>query len=406
MQNIDTIRRQRINGPEVFDYDPFTLDFPALCLHCLPPPPTLHSSTPIPNSQSWSISPPDDVQYNALRTHFSSVFRKHHNAIAIATTAPEDDLSYPPPPDHLLQHNDPTSRVAEAELAAADLESRISTHLHDVFAAWTSLTAHKRSEIWFLEFARSVGRKALEIEKIKKEKELLQQANSHLKLQNDELSRLQQPREFRLVPPQTVAIEPEILNSLAERGLGPDYTQPSVGYSITDRTVHLDTMIERVIGRWKRVVKETRGGSQVGMAGQRSLSGDSLLSPDSGAHLNISTSNPTPRPLSPIPATDSAYTSTNSNRFAKEPQPPPTIDRPGSIGSDQDADADADMEEDDSYELTALHGQIAPEAPMAAQGFRITNGRSQKGSGNTNHNGNGTGMEGIETVQGYVRINA
>ncbi|TVY38255.1 hypothetical protein LSUB1_G006163, partial [Lachnellula subtilissima] len=193
--------KKNIEGPTIFDYDPLSLDFPALCLHCLPPPPTLYQSTPLPNSSSWSILPPDDHQYQALRSHFSSEFHRWRVSCAIANTIQPDDLSYPPPPHLFADVDDPAEMAQRAEASASDLESRISEHLHSAFAHWNGLSAQKRQEIWMLEFARSVGKKSQDIEKLKKEKEFILQEATHLKQQVDELSRLQQPREFRLVGP-------------------------------------------------------------------------------------------------------------------------------------------------------------------------------------------------------------
>jgi hypothetical protein len=363
----------------------------------------LHASTPIPNPQSWTIAPPDDPQYDGLRAHFSSAFHNHRNSLAIATITPHDDLSYPPPSQHTLSaYEDPASVTARAEADATELESKISDHLHAVFAAWTSHSLPKRTEIWTLELARSVGRKSSEIKTLKKEKELTQQENAHLRLQNEELSRLQQPREFRLVPPQTVPFGEELMNHLGDIAL---HANKTVGFTVLDRNLHLDTLIERAIGRWKDVVREARGGGtqpgQGGMAAQRSLSGESLITPEHGTHLNVNSNSNCS--LSPNHTANHMNPNPNSNR-----EVPPITNGIDSIGSDQDADADADMEEDDSYvEMTDInHGQRAPEAPMAqsGQGFRLTNGNvaGQK-PGGTN-----SGMEGIENqvVQGYVRIGA
>lgn len=219
--------------------------------------------------------------------------------------------------------------------------------------------------------ARSVGRKSSELERVKKEKDLLLQTNAHLKLQNDELSRLQQPREFRIVPPQTIPIAPELMSALAEGGLNPDPGTKTVGFTLMDRSMHLDTVIDRVIGRWKGVVSEARGVARPGMAQQRSLDGEPLLTPHSKAAARANERN--------------------------------------SIESDQDVDidADADMEEDDSYggDHTSLGhtGQNIDSVKTNIESTRI--GARNKSNGNVN-GVSSMGMEGIETVQGYVRIGA
>ncbi len=351
-----------------------SIDFPALTLHCLPPPPTLYSSTPVGTPTSWSIQPPDDTQYQALREHFSTVFHNWRIACAIATTAPKDDLSYPPPPANFDDASDVAQR-AEAE--ATELEAKISEHLHRVFAQWNSLPQAKRSEIWVLELARSVGRKSEEVKTLKREKEYSIQEKADLKHQVDELSRLQYPKEFKVLAPSTIPIDGQLMNELGERGV----QNNGIGFILMDRNIHIDAVVERAIGRWKDVVKEARGGG--GLAGQRSLSGESCIPP-------IST-NITPNPSININHTNPVIVNDNP------------VQANGDMGSDQDADAD--MEEDETYEMTDAPSR-APDCAIpgssstpAAANFRLGNG-SVGGS-----NGRMEGMEN-QVVQGYVRIGA
>jgi hypothetical protein len=355
------------------DYDPLTFDFPSLVLHCLPPPPTLYQSHPLPTTTSWSILPPNDQQYEALRKHFSGEIHRWRVSCAIASTAPQDDLSYPP--RSLFNHfDDPNEVVERAEAAAVDLESKISNHVHEIYKHWTSLTESRRSELWTLELARSVGRKSENVRTLKEEKELAQQEAAHLRLQVDELSRLQHPREFRLEPPKTLPLDSKMISELTEAHM----THPSIGFNLTDRNLHLDDAVERVISRWKGVVKEARGG-------QRSLSGENTHTPPSAL---------------PKPSQGHAQ-DLNQNHG-----PHRSIKNGTDMGSDQDAECDADMEENDSFvemgNTSHIEGQRMPSAPMTqATNFRLSNG-------NTNGNVNSV-MEGIENqtcVQGYVRIGA
>ncbi|KAH7410690.1 hypothetical protein BKA64DRAFT_617454 [Cadophora sp. MPI-SDFR-AT-0126] len=355
--------KQRIDGPSIFDYDPLALDFPALTLRCLPPPPTLYQSTPIPSTTSWSILPPDETQYHALIEHFSSAFHSWHVSVAFANTAPTEDLSYPPP-EMLPGHEDPTEIAQRAEAAATELEAKVSQHLHNVFTHWSSLPQAKRNEIWTLELARGVGRKSEEIDTLKKERDFHKQETAHLRQQVDELSRLQHPREFKLQPPSTIPFDQSLMRVMSDQGM---HTLLK-GFEITDRHVHLDVLIERVIGRWKGIVREARGnGIGAGLAAQRSLSAGS----------------------------SNSATMDSSNLMS-----PSNHDMDG-MGSDADADADADMEDDDSYVDMNMSTNDSHSQPSGSAGFRLSN------------NGNGdrglsTGMEGLENavVQGYVRIGA
>ena len=393
--------RQRIEGPSIFDYDPLSLDFPALTLHCLPPPPTLFQSTQVATSASWSIHPPDERQYQALRAHFASEFNRWRRACQIATTAPRDDLSYPPPASG-SNHDDPLEKAQQAEASAAELEIKVSDHLNNVFAHWSSsLGPSKRSEIWNLELARSIGRKSEENKKIKKEKEFAMQEIEHLKSQGDELSRLQHPREFKIVPPRTVPIDGEFMAHLANLGL----TLPSVGFSPLDRSVHLDTAIERAINRWKVVVRESRGGG--GMAGQRSLSGDSTTA-SLPAQLSLASAKSSSTPISPANHTTTQTPTINMTMDQPERTNSTLTDNTmdaDAMGSDADADADADMEEDESF----VEMSDAPQQTLATN-FRLANGNTTGANGGSNGNGGGqqvNRMNGMgEMVQGYVRIGA
>jgi hypothetical protein len=225
---------------------------------------------------------------------------------------------------------------------------------------------------------------------MKKEKELSQQEAEHLRMQVDELSRLQHPREFRLVPPTTIPFDRRFLNDMGEKGLN----QKKVGWDVVDRNQHVDAVVERAIGRWKGIVKEAREGA--GMAGQRTLSGESAPASAASASRPIITTN-----------TATNNNNSNPNNMNMNMNMNHTTNGTDAIGSDQDADADADMEEDDSYvEMTDAPSQRAPEAPMVgAANFRLMNGNpsGQQGGGST------VRMEGMENqtiVQGYVRIGA
>lgn len=417
----------RIEGPPIFDYDPLTLDFPALCLHCLPPPPTLFQTIPLPTSTSWSINPPDDQQYQALRSHFSAAFHKWRVSCAIATTATSDDLSYPPPQSLFEGLDDPSEIARKAEASASEQEQRISEHLHAAFAHWNSLPQNKRQEIWMLEFARSVGRKSEEIQKLKKEKEFNQQETQHLKQQVDEMSRLQHPREFKLVSPTTLAVTSELMNEMGELGL----KYKGIGFDLMDRHVHLDTVIERAIGRWRDVVKGARGGGN-GLAGQRSLSGEQSLpqsatAPAAVADMsgpstsqqnftanssqtqnqnNLNHNHNQTHSRNPSTNSNSNPTTNGNTQPPQQQQLPPAIQTNGithtDMGSDPDADADADMDDDDSFIEMADAPHHQNQNHTQGANFRLANGQ-------TNGNGGGRGgMEGIESqvVSGYVRIGA
>ncbi|KAI1814240.1 hypothetical protein GGS20DRAFT_549607 [Poronia punctata] len=305
-----------------FDFEPLALDFPALTLQCLKAPPTLFSSTPHPNSTSWSIQPPGQKQYEALQMYFQEEFRKWRVSCATATTTSSDDLTYPPSDTHFPR--DMREGVKKAERNAALLEKQVNEHLQSTYHVWEQLSPQRRNELWGLELARSVGRRQKELEKLKEVHYATNQENTNLKIQIDHLNRLQQPREFRIVPPATIPIEESIMNYLLSLGAG---GKRGVGFTVDERHVDLGTMVTRAIDRWKTVVVASRGS---GMGGQKPLDQPTSTTPVSAtAPIALP---PHHRP--PLLATA------------------PSSSTPASVAVDEetsDLDADAEMDEESSF---------------------------------------------------------
>ncbi|KAK8158044.1 hypothetical protein IWX90DRAFT_358404, partial [Phyllosticta citrichinensis] len=103
----------RSSGLNLFDFDPFTLSFPSLCLHILPAPATLFSPSPFPTNESWSITPPGQKQFEALQKNVRDRFVQRQR--------------------HL------------------QLYGNTATH-------WKSMPEKQRQEIWTLEILRSYTR--------------------------------------------------------------------------------------------------------------------------------------------------------------------------------------------------------------------------------------------------------
>lgn len=156
-----------------FEFEPLALDFPALTLQCLQPPPTLFSSTQHPTTTSWSISPPDHQQYEALRTYFAEEFRKWRITCETVTTAVNEDLQYPPSSTVFKCE---AQEAAHRGLKVAEtLERQVDNHLQTTFTIWEGLPAERRNELWVLELARSVGKKQHEMDKLKETQHKLRQ---------------------------------------------------------------------------------------------------------------------------------------------------------------------------------------------------------------------------------------
>lgn len=180
----------------------------------------------------------------------------------------------------------------------------------------------------------------------------------------------------------------------------------SVGWSLVDRNVHIDEVVERAIGRWKEVVKEARRGrpgSAGRLSGQFSLGGEPISSTRSPLQQN---------PIQP------AQSPNRPSANQRNVQMTNGLEEMGS-DPDADADADADMEEDNSFvemaDAPLASGQRGQEAAMAqAANFRLANGyggstphqqQQQQGGGGRR----GPVIESMENqtcVGGYVRIGA
>lgn len=327
-----------------FDFDPLALDFPALTLQCLQAPPTLFSSTPHPTSTSWSIQPPAQKQFDALKTWFQEEFRKWKVACAAATTASSDDLTYPPSQTHAPL--DLRESVKKAEKAAANLEKQVSEHLQSTYAVWDQLMPQRRSELWTLELARSVGRRQKEVDKFKESQHYLRQESVNLKSQIDQLNHLQQPREFRVMPPATVPFNPSIVSYCLEFGMkGPQ----AVGLNLDDRHVDLTTLVSRAIERWKNVIVSSRGS---GMSSQRPLEQPTPTPATANAASPDSPAVAQPKPAASLqaqPRHAAAAPGATPSNDVRANTTPTTTASVASVANDDnsDQDADAEMEEDD-----------------------------------------------------------
>lgn len=210
-----------------------------------------------------------------------------------------------------------------------------------------SLPPPNRAELWKLELARAVGQKDQQIISLNEKLEASTQENQHLRQQVEYLSRCQQPREFQMRPPSTMHIGKRTAVELAEMGL----RGGSVGWRLSDPDENLQKRIESAVGRWREVVRSSRGGA---MQGQRSLSGQLQNGQPGGAGDDMD------------------------------------------VDADGDADADADAD-DEHYAGAQIQEQLsqgssrAPEAPMGA--YAHNPGAVRNNGGMQMQQGNNGGMQ-------------
>lgn len=310
-----------LNGP--LDYDPLTLDFSALCLHCLPAPPTLYQTAPIASPNSWSVEPPDYTQRDALVNHFQGEFKRWRLSTMIAERRESEEST---------ESNDYTAAYQEQSRVQ---EEAIMSHIKAAFAHWNTLAAATRVAHWRLELARSIGRKASLLKQMKENQLFLAQENAHLRAQVEQLSRLQSPREFRISGPKTYPISPETMHNINEIGL----MGAAFGFELSERKEDMSALISKAIARWKAVVQSSRG-----MPGQKRLD-----------------------PMNPqeVPHSAHALPAVLSNEDA-----------------DGEGERDVDMEADDTY-TGMSNGTAAARAPGVQMG--LADGPTRYGSNNGLH---------------------
>ncbi|KAH7175573.1 hypothetical protein EDB81DRAFT_12228 [Dactylonectria macrodidyma] len=385
-----------------FDFDPLSLDFPALTLQCLQPPPTLFSSTQHPTSTSWSVQSPGQREFDALRSYFQSEFRTWKLTCTSATASAVEESTHPP---NMGPYRDAGEAVRNAEKTAEHLEAQVDEHLQSAYTVWESLSVQRQQELWILELARGVGRKHKETEKMKQEQHRLKQDNANLKSQIEQLSQLQQPREFKISQPMNVPMEREVLNVLLERGVR---SGQSLGAGLGDPRLELSAIVSKSIERWKNVIISTRA-STAGMNAQRSL--DQTAQPAAGAAVNgnalatpqVQVAAPaTPQVQTPQPPAQPQQQSQpaqqqkqqkqkqqKQQQQQQQQQPPPQLKRlsttstnggmsedsagsttttaPPSVEETSDQDADAEMEDDDSFAIMNPSPVKPPPPPMQQQ---------------------------------------
>jgi hypothetical protein len=313
------------------------------------------------------MSPPSEPQYDSLAAYFRDTFHAARVArTVLSSTSHPDDILY--------AHHAAPSLQATLNARAQEFEEKVTKHLHASFGYWMSLPPPNRMELWKLELARAVGEKDGRIAQLKSTVEAVQQENAHLRQQLEYLSRCQQPREFAMAPPQTVPIGKRVAVELGEMGL----RGASVGFQLADQEEGLQGRVERAVGRWRDIVRSSRG---VGMQGQRSLSGQQQPQTPQGQNQN-----------GQMNGGGQQQMNGGGDGNAED-----------DMDLDADGDVDAEADPDDESYGNQLHEQLqqaahVPEAPMMGGGYgnsQVQNQNQNRHNGNVNHNGeaqNGMGQ--------------
>lgn len=229
-----------------FEFDPLSLDFPALTLRCLEPPPTLFSSTQYPTPVSWAVHPPGDRELNALRECFNRRFGACH-ATHIALAA--DDMGTVSEFSTNKPDNDGDG-ATESGQGSEMLVTTMERHLQSAYAAWVALPTQKRQDLWVLELAREAGRRQKDFDNLMKERNQMKQEIAGLRVQINKSNHAQQREESQLPASGTMPVDLDLIAQAykhgAKDGLEVDLKDPCSG---------VNAMAANFIKKWDDVTK-------------------------------------------------------------------------------------------------------------------------------------------------------
>ncbi|KAI9818940.1 MAG: hypothetical protein M1827_007762 [Pycnora praestabilis] len=234
-----------------FDFNPYEMSFPALCLHCLPAPTTIFGIMPFGTSESYSPDPPGPTQFSALQANIRDRFVQWRR---FDRDIPEDKKDNNGYSDGWQRNaNDEDGHLIGA--GADEEEEKVIQHVIQAFNHWTFAPDKQKSENWRLEVVRAYARSEEKRKTIESDLQKAQQEINHLKAQVDTLSRCQQPREFFLHPPITIPL----LKDTAKQ-LDHEFGKDMAGWDY-----------DGLMQKWRAVIKDNRKTSLIGMAAQKPL---------------------------------------------------------------------------------------------------------------------------------------
>jgi len=241
-------------APTPFDFDPFSLTYPALCLRCLHAPPTLFSGQPFSTTTSWSIEAPGPAQLEPLRQYFQETYRRWRSERAVADGR-KDQRNHAN--GHINGYN-------YSDQQAQQEQDKVMKHLTSAFNHWKVVPEKQRQESWRLEVLRAYAREQEKQKATAASLENAEQEVLHLRAQVEQLSKCQQPREFLLFPPASVPIPQDTIKEMSKAGLD---------------LAALD--YDKLVDKWKAVMHRHRK-PNAGMAAQKPLPDSTTTTPSSG----------------------------------------------------------------------------------------------------------------------------
>jgi hypothetical protein len=235
--------------PSPFDFELQTQTFPALCLHALPPPPTLFSTHPFPSPTSFPLNPPSfeqrDIVQQALLAKIHQWRADHLAAAAAAERQAESDA------DHMSRA--PPVDPETIERTTRQHHDQLVRHLDSSLNYWMTMSPETRRETWQLEITRAFAREAEKRRKVEEQLARTQQEANYLRVQVEKLASCQWPREFAIFPPNMLPLAPDVAKEL-------DNKESKLNTTESSRWDY-----DMLVGKWKRVVMHDKSMGRPGI---------------------------------------------------------------------------------------------------------------------------------------------
>src|SRR5205085_11601174 len=189
-----------------FDFDPLELTYRALTRLCLSTPPTLFTTDRFANASSWSLEPPGQVQFEALKAQVREKWQ-HWRLERLGSDGNTEHSSN-------SMNGQKDSNGDTSKPLGHHEEEKVLKHVVEAYNHWKALPEKQRIEFWRLEVQRAFARQAEKSREAQASIGRLRQENEHLRAQVDRLSRIQLPRELLIKPPITIPMSNEIFREL------------------------------------------------------------------------------------------------------------------------------------------------------------------------------------------------
>ena len=140
----------RANPQSPFDFNLFSLSFPAMCLRCLSTPPAISFGSRISKERSWSVDPPGSYHFDALGRWLDTKMRDwkiRRRALGLGRNIENENTD-----GHEDQHTSWSYFDPEAE----DYETSCMQHLKARYNSWDELSRLQKQEEWHEECVKAL----------------------------------------------------------------------------------------------------------------------------------------------------------------------------------------------------------------------------------------------------------